>query len=284
MLRCNYTVDYVDAVILDERSSLAVPAIHAFLKTFFPKLASHVLTEQTCSIIDNLVTTLSSMVEVVDLQTSALRLIGDLRALSIVYSSGAELKAPVSLQPALENLLTRIKTTRDMIKEGKQPPQQQQQTQQQQQLEQLEAPKKKPRFMIPMPDDEEDDDYDTPLKSSSEQPTAEEEQKPSSSDKTILDQSTCSSSESAAQSSESKKEEVDALAIEDQKEEKMDSDKPSESDKTEDQQKPEAKSSTSLNTPAGNSSQQNSLVNNLDTLEKTVVSLQMILQFHTKNN
>lgn len=110
LLCSSYTVDYVDAVLLDERSSLGVPAIHAFLKTFFPKLANHVLTEQTCLLIDNLVSSLTTMVEAVDVEVAAHRLTGDLRALALVYSSSTRLKPPSSLLPALETLLSRTRT------------------------------------------------------------------------------------------------------------------------------------------------------------------------------
>lgn len=110
LLCSSYTVDYVDAVLLDERSSLGVPAIHAFLKTFFPKLAGHVLTEQTCLLIDNLVSSLTAMVEAVDVEASAHRLTGDLRALALVYSSSTRLKPASSLLPALETLLSRTRT------------------------------------------------------------------------------------------------------------------------------------------------------------------------------
>lgn len=110
LLCSSYTVDYVDAVLLDERSSLGVPAIHAFLKTFFPKLASHVLTEQTCLLIDNLVSSMTAMVEAVDVEASAQRLTGDLRALALVYSSSTRLKPPATLLPALETLLSRTRT------------------------------------------------------------------------------------------------------------------------------------------------------------------------------
>lgn len=130
LLCSSYTVDYVDAVLLDERSSLGVPAIHAFLKTFFPKLASHVLTEQTCSLIDNLVSSLTAMVEAVDVQVAAHRLTGDLRALALVYSSGTRLKPPSGLQPALDTLLARTRATK--AKESSQ--------------KELEAPSKKRKF------------------------------------------------------------------------------------------------------------------------------------------
>ncbi|XP_034942559.1 ubiquitin carboxyl-terminal hydrolase puf [Chelonus insularis] len=132
LLCSSYTVDYVDAVLLDERSSLGVPAIHAFLKTFFPKLATHVLTQQTCSLIDNLVSTLSAMVDAVDIKSSAHRLTGDLRALALVYSSGSQLEPPKSLHQTLETLLTRTRAIR--LKE----------TSQQQQ--EVEAPAKKRKF------------------------------------------------------------------------------------------------------------------------------------------
>lgn len=110
LLCSSYTVDYVDSVLLDERSSLGVPAIHSFLKTFFPKLANHVLTEQTCLLIDNLVSSLTAKVEAVDVEASAHRLTGDLRALALVYSSSTRLKPPASLLPALETLLSRTRT------------------------------------------------------------------------------------------------------------------------------------------------------------------------------
>lgn len=35
---CNYFVDYIDAVLLDERSALTVDVIYEFLTTFFPKV------------------------------------------------------------------------------------------------------------------------------------------------------------------------------------------------------------------------------------------------------
>lgn len=108
----------MDAVLLDERSSLSVPAIHGFLKAFFPKLAHHVLTEQTCSLIDNLVGSLTSMVDVVDIQATAFRLTGDLRALALVYSSSTQVKPPANLQLGLDTLLARTKSIR--MKETKQ--------------------------------------------------------------------------------------------------------------------------------------------------------------------
>lgn len=38
LVNSNYFVDYVEAVLLDERSSLNIPVIYNFLSTYFPKV------------------------------------------------------------------------------------------------------------------------------------------------------------------------------------------------------------------------------------------------------
>lgn len=153
LLCSSYTVDYVDAVLLDERSSLGVPAIHAFLKTFFPKLANHVLTEQTCLLIDNLVSSMVAMVEAVDIQASAHRLTGDLRALALVYSSSTRLKPPASLLPALETLLSRTRAIK--VKESNQ--------------QEIEAPSKKRKFNASEDGETADKELHLPIKEHNEQ-------------------------------------------------------------------------------------------------------------------
>lgn len=35
---CNYFIDYIDSVLLDERAALTVDVIYEFLTTFFPKV------------------------------------------------------------------------------------------------------------------------------------------------------------------------------------------------------------------------------------------------------
>lgn len=153
LLCSSYTVDYVDAVLLDERSSLGVPAIHAFLKTFFPKLSNDVLTEQTCLLIDNLVSSMVAMVEAVDIQASAHRLTGDLRALALVYSSSSRLKPPATLFPALETLLTRTRAIK--VKESNQ--------------QEIEAPSKKRKFTVNEDSETTDKVLHLPIKELNEQ-------------------------------------------------------------------------------------------------------------------
>lgn len=291
LLRCSYTVDYIDSVLLDERSSLAVPAIHAFLKTFFPKLASHVLTEQTCSIIDNLVSTLSSMVEVVDLQASAHRLVGDLRALALVYSSGADIKPPESLQPALETLLTRIKTTRARMKEANQ--------------QEFEAPTRKRKYNVAddLEDDDEDDEEEEEEGSASSPGTEEAKEgsaspsttaasasdTPTTTPTTASTAATTTTTPSEMATPVSTSEETSASPKEKSKDsEESTTAKSGEAEKSTDQA--DAKSSSSLITSSSTTSNWNSQLNRsmttvsyLDMLEKTITNLQMIVQFQSKN-
>lgn len=286
LLRCSYTVDYVDAVLLDERSSLAVPAIHAFLKTFFPKLASHVLTEQTCSIIDNLVSTLTSMVDVVDVQESAHRLTGDLRALALVYSSGADIKPPPTLHAALETLLTRTKAARARLKESKQ--------------SDLEAPTKKRKFNTLEEMEDEEDDEDDEEEGSAPSPGMENQKESnespqSTSATTAGTAATTASTTSMAASgttsvttaSVTDSQATTSIKEKSREPEEAQSIKPSEAEKTD---QTDAKSSSSLITASSTTSNWNNQLcrsmNNvswLDMLEKTIANLQMIMQFQSKN-
>lgn len=62
------------------------------------------MTEQTCTIIDNTVTSLAARVNTMDLQAMCLRLVGDLRALILVYSVQSSAKPPAQLLPTLTQL------------------------------------------------------------------------------------------------------------------------------------------------------------------------------------
>lgn len=292
LLRCSYTVDYVDAVLLDERSSLAVPAIHAFLKTFFPKLASHVLTEQTCSIIDNLVSTLTSMVEVVDVQESAHRLTGDLRALALVYSSGADIKPPPTLHAALETLLTRTKAARARLKESKQ------------QQPDIEAPTKKRKFNTSdeIEHEEDDDNEDDEEEGSASSPGMEDQKESNESSSpqstsaatvgstATTASTTCmttTSTPSVTTAAATGSPATTSIKEKSKEQEEAQAAKPNEAEKTD---QTDAKSSSSLITASSTTSNWNSQLcrsmNNvswLDMLEKTIANLQMIVQFQTKN-
>ncbi|XP_039283222.1 ubiquitin carboxyl-terminal hydrolase 34 isoform X3 [Nilaparvata lugens] len=107
----NYFVDYVEAILLDERPSLNIDIIYDFLVTYFPKVAEQVLTDQTCLLMESIVTTLAenmaSGLNVCE-HAQASRLNGDLRALAIVYSVELPVIPHPQLEPVLNQLLTQI--------------------------------------------------------------------------------------------------------------------------------------------------------------------------------
>ncbi|XP_071450552.1 ubiquitin carboxyl-terminal hydrolase 34 [Hetaerina americana] len=114
----NYFVDYVEAVLLDERTSLNNGIIYNFLCIYFSKVASHVLNEQTCNLISSLVSSLTEIAEVVSVRATAFKLNGDLRALSLVYGSGAGLTPPPTLDNTLTVLLTKAHSCQRQIEEA----------------------------------------------------------------------------------------------------------------------------------------------------------------------
>ncbi|KAG8236170.1 hypothetical protein J437_LFUL013436 [Ladona fulva] len=113
----NYFVDYVEAVLLDERTSLNNGIVYNFLCIYFPKVASHVLNEQTCNLIDSLVSSLTDIAEVVSVRATAYKLNGDLRALSLVYGSGVGPSPPTSLANTLAILLNKARACQRQIED-----------------------------------------------------------------------------------------------------------------------------------------------------------------------
>lgn len=110
----NYFVDYIDAVLLDERSALTVDVIYEFLVAFFPKVSAHVLSEQTLTMIDNTVVTLSEQISSLDISRVAKRMSGDLRALILVYSSPEAVPPPL-LRTTLKQLQTKVNAEIDKL-------------------------------------------------------------------------------------------------------------------------------------------------------------------------
>lgn len=111
----NYFVDYIDAVLLDERSALTVDVIYEFLVAFFPKVSGHVLSEQTLTMIDNTVVALSEQVASLEINKVAKRLSGDLRALILVYSSPEAVPPPL-LRSILKQLLVKVDAEMSKLK------------------------------------------------------------------------------------------------------------------------------------------------------------------------
>uniref|UniRef100_A0A8D8RQZ4 ubiquitinyl hydrolase 1 n=1 Tax=Cacopsylla melanoneura TaxID=428564 RepID=A0A8D8RQZ4_9HEMI len=120
LVTCPYFIDYAEAVIIDERILLNNQVIYDFLVQFFPKTSSSVLTEQTCQIMECLVTTLAEIDTHQSDQISipcCAKLNAELRALSIVYCMQPPLPPPHHFRPLLRKFLVRIKSKEFVIGE-----------------------------------------------------------------------------------------------------------------------------------------------------------------------
>ncbi|XP_052133303.1 ubiquitin carboxyl-terminal hydrolase puf isoform X2 [Frankliniella occidentalis] len=120
LVNSNYFVDYVEAVLLDERSSLNIPVIFNFLSTYFPKVCKQVLNDQTLRVLQSIPGKLHELVGNVDVVSDAARLNGDLRALLLVQrvapqppNTNASQSAP--LTTTLSLLLKKIMSAKESV-------------------------------------------------------------------------------------------------------------------------------------------------------------------------
>jgi hypothetical protein len=102
-------LEYVDAVLLDERASLNNAHVFNFLLNFFPKVCDQVLTDQVQGIISHLVNNFIDSAGSFNLSslTALKQLNGDLRALILVSSTRSELLSQ-NLSIALKTLKSRV--------------------------------------------------------------------------------------------------------------------------------------------------------------------------------
>lgn len=70
------------------------------------------LTEQTCNLIENLISSLSDIMSQVNVQSTAYKLNGDLRALALVYSSDVPPPPSEELVSTIDALLAKTKLAR----------------------------------------------------------------------------------------------------------------------------------------------------------------------------
>ncbi|XP_072159450.1 LOW QUALITY PROTEIN: ubiquitin carboxyl-terminal hydrolase 34 [Bemisia tabaci] len=92
LTNCNFFVDYVETVLLDERTSLNHDLIYQFLTRFFPKVAQQVLTDQTVQMVEKLCLSLMANRANLNILDVGYKLNGDLRALAIIYSHNLALQ------------------------------------------------------------------------------------------------------------------------------------------------------------------------------------------------
>jgi hypothetical protein len=102
-------LEYVDAVLLDERSSLNSDRIFNFLLAFFPKVSDQVLNEQMQTIIADLSKTFQEQAPNLPLSRAVAvkQLNGDLRALLLVNTARPDHLTP-TLHAALRLLKGRV--------------------------------------------------------------------------------------------------------------------------------------------------------------------------------
>merc|ERR1712106_30080 len=113
-------LEYVDAVLLDERLSLNNQYVFQFLYVFFPKVADQVLTDQVKSLIHSLCKNLEAVASNYDLTKPSLvkHLNGDLRALLLVQSGVKEINT-TQLKEAVLTLKQRTGEQLEILGEDK---------------------------------------------------------------------------------------------------------------------------------------------------------------------
>merc|ERR1719384_2044281 len=115
-------LEYVDAVLLDERSSLNNQYVFQFLYVFFPKVADQVLTDQVKNLIQSLCKNLHTVSSSYDLtkHSPVRHLNGDLRALILVQAGVQEIdKAQLrdSVRTLKERTVGQLQTLRETEEE-----------------------------------------------------------------------------------------------------------------------------------------------------------------------
>lgn len=136
LIQNTYLVEYLEAVLLDERTSLNQTPIYKFVSTFLPKVKcqhvamcpslnlidaqvkSQVLGEQTRVLISKLVEELIGVSSSMDLLAQSQALNGDLRALIVAYNSDRSLPISESLSTALEVILARLRSLNEKLNEN----------------------------------------------------------------------------------------------------------------------------------------------------------------------
>ncbi|KAG8184718.1 hypothetical protein JTE90_019322 [Oedothorax gibbosus] len=87
-LLCNssYFIDYMESVLLDERSCLNNPIIFQLFSMLLPKVSNQVVNDQMLTLVASLMASFVKSFEDTDLPKQAYKLNGDLRALCLIFS------------------------------------------------------------------------------------------------------------------------------------------------------------------------------------------------------
>ncbi|XP_071963584.1 ubiquitin carboxyl-terminal hydrolase 34-like isoform X2 [Antedon mediterranea] len=117
---CNYHVfhEFMESVLLDERTSFNNPTINSFFYMFFPKVYKHVLCNNWHSLVNTVAATIISEKDDISnykpkqLNLVAYNLNGDLRALLLMFSVSPPRQLSPVFVPALRMILKRCKEYR----------------------------------------------------------------------------------------------------------------------------------------------------------------------------
>lgn len=108
---CNssYFIDYLEAVLLDERACLNHPIVYQLFSILLPQVANQVINDQMMSLVTSLMTSLVRMLEETDLTKQAWKLNGDLRALTLVFSVEKPTEVPSDFSNVMNSLIEHCK-------------------------------------------------------------------------------------------------------------------------------------------------------------------------------
>ncbi|GFW68785.1 ubiquitin carboxyl-terminal hydrolase 34 [Trichonephila clavipes] len=82
----SYFIDYLESILIDERSSLNDPIIFQLFSILLPKVSSQVVNDQMLNLVSSLMTSFIKSFEESDLSKQPYKLNGDLRALCLIFS------------------------------------------------------------------------------------------------------------------------------------------------------------------------------------------------------
>ncbi|XP_054716891.1 ubiquitin carboxyl-terminal hydrolase 34-like [Uloborus diversus] len=106
-LLCNssYFIDYLESVLLDERTCLNHPIIFQLFSVLLPKVASQVVNDQMLQLVSSLMSSFVKTFDDTDITKQAFKLNGDLRALCLIFSVDRPPEVPKEFIKVMNRLI-----------------------------------------------------------------------------------------------------------------------------------------------------------------------------------
>ncbi|GIZ02411.1 ubiquitin carboxyl-terminal hydrolase 34 [Caerostris extrusa] len=102
---CSYFIDYLESVFLDERACLNDPDVFEVFTILLPKVSGQVINEQLLTLVSTLMTSFVKSFEETDLSKQPDKLIGDLRALCLIFSVEQPPEVPKEFMKIMNHLI-----------------------------------------------------------------------------------------------------------------------------------------------------------------------------------